>query len=194
MSLFDYSDEEIQAVKPGHLLSMEIEFTRRCNYRCPYCYAVDESMDYSTEMSPDEIRNAIEQARELGARKIVILGGEPLVYPKLREMIRFIVSLGMGAEIFTNGALMTEELADFFYKQGCRVVVKLNSFNAEVHDRLTAPGFAEKSAGGASDASGGRIPDGEGHALRGNRAFHGQSRRGSDNLALAERTGNPAVF
>ena len=137
MSLFDYSDEEIQAVKPGHLLSMEIEFTRRCNYRCPYCYAVDESMDYSTEMSPDEIRNAIEQARELGARKIVILGGEPLVYPKLREMIRFIVSLGMGAEIFTNGALMTEELADFFCKQGCRVVVKLNSFNAEVHDRLT---------------------------------------------------------
>ena len=56
MSLFDYSDEEIQAVKPGHLLSMEIEFTRRCNYRCPYCYAVDESMDYSTEMSPEEIR------------------------------------------------------------------------------------------------------------------------------------------
>ena len=105
MNLFDYTDEEIRAVKSGELLSMEIEFTRRCNYRCPYCYASSENTDYSQEMSAEEIRSAIAQAQKLGARKIVILGGEPLVYPGLHDMVRYIVSLGMGAEIFTNDRL-----------------------------------------------------------------------------------------
>ena len=137
MNLFDYTDEEIRAVKSGELLSMEIEFTRRCNYRCPYCYASSENTDYSQEMSAEEIRSAIAQAQKLGARKIVILGGEPLVYPGLHDMVRYIVSLGMGAEIFTNGGVMTPDHARFFLEQNCRVVVKLNSFNPEVHDRLT---------------------------------------------------------
>ena len=137
MNLFDYTDEEIRSVKSGELLSMEIEFTRRCNYRCPYCYASSENTDYSSEMSAEEIRSAIAQAHELGARKIVILGGEPLVYSGLHDMIRYIVSFGMGTEIFTNGGLMTPEHARFFEEQNCRVVVKLNSFNPEIHDRLT---------------------------------------------------------
>ncbi len=146
MNLFDYSDEEIKAVRPGHLLSMEIEFTRRCNYRCPYCYAAVDGADYSNEMSEEEIRSAITQAHELGARKIVILGGEPLVYPKLHDMIRYITSLGMGAEIFTNGGLMTQAHAHFFISQNCRVVVKLNSFKPEIHDELTGRKDSLKTA------------------------------------------------
>ena len=37
---YDYSVEEVlTAAQNGRLLSAEIEFNRRCNYRCPYCYA-----------------------------------------------------------------------------------------------------------------------------------------------------------
>ena len=39
---FDFTDEEIRTLPEGHLLSMEIEFSRRCNYRCPYCYAAGD--------------------------------------------------------------------------------------------------------------------------------------------------------
>ncbi|MBO5201273.1 MAG: hypothetical protein J6C30_00915, partial [Lentisphaeria bacterium] len=37
---FDFTMEEIRetASKRG-LLTIEIEFNRTCNYRCPYCYA-----------------------------------------------------------------------------------------------------------------------------------------------------------
>lgn len=111
---FDFTDEEIRTLPEGHLLSMEIEFSRRCNYRCPYCYAAGD-YDYSNELTKDEIRSTLAQAAELGARKIVILGGEPLLYPYLQEMIRFIRSLDMGVEIFTNGSLVTRELAEFFF-------------------------------------------------------------------------------
>ena len=136
MPQFDFTEEEIRNLPQGRLLTMEIEFTRACNYRCPYCYAA-APVELEKELTPEEIRSAVTQARELGARKIVILGGEPLVYPKLDEMIEFISGLGMAVEIFTNGELVTQERAEFFFRHDCRVVVKLNSFREDVHDRMT---------------------------------------------------------
>ncbi len=134
---FDFSDEDIRdAVAENRLLSMEIEFNRACNYHCPYCYAAEEDPDVS-ELSADRLDSAIFQAAELGARKIVILGGEPLLYPRLEEKIRMITSLGMGAEVFTNSALVTPSVAEFLFRHDCRVVVKFNSLNPEIQDSMT---------------------------------------------------------
>ncbi len=135
-SRFDYTPEEIRAVPQGHLLSMEIEFSRKCNYRCPYCYASADAGG-SPELSDAEIQDVLRQAAALGARKIVILGGEPMLDPELEEKIEWIDALGMGVEIFTNGSLMTEERAAFFFRKNCRIVVKLNTLNPALHDELT---------------------------------------------------------
>ncbi len=134
---FDFSDEEIRkAAAENRLLSMEIEFNRACNYHCPYCYAVEENPE-ADELPSGKLNSAIFQAAELGARKIVILGGEPLLYNRLEEKIRMITTLGMGAEIFTNSSLVTPHLAEFFFRHGCRVVVKFNSLNPEIQDSMT---------------------------------------------------------
>ena len=42
----------------GGLLSMEIEFSLRCNYRCPYCY-VPRSPDVSQELTRREIKDVL---------------------------------------------------------------------------------------------------------------------------------------
>jgi len=134
---YDFTDGEIRdAAAHDRLLSLEIEFNRQCNYRCPYCY-VGESEKPSAVYDGEIISRGISQAAALGARKIVILGGEPLIYKDMREKIQEIVDLGMGAEIFTNGSLVTQELAKFFFEHGCRVAVKLNTLDGAVHDRLT---------------------------------------------------------
>lgn len=136
-SKFEFSDAEINtAVAEGRLLSMEIEFSRACNYKCPYCY-VPDTAPLENELTPDEIRSALSQASELGARKIVILGGEPLLYPQLFAMIDYINSLGMVSEIFTNGSQVTPENARHFFLAGVRISVKLNSLDPDIHDELT---------------------------------------------------------
>lgn len=147
LTMFDFSDSDIaQAAASDRLLSMEIEFSRECNYFCPYCYSADGNGNLENEMTEDEIRSALCQAAALGARKIVILGGEPLLYPKLREMIEYIRTLGMAAEIFTNGSIMTKPLAEFFLHNHCRMVIKLNTFDPEKHDDLTGvPGSLASS-------------------------------------------------
>ena len=144
-SKFDFSDDEIHAAAAaGKLLSAEIEFNRSCNYRCPYCYAAG-FLD-GGELPSECAESVIRQAAALGARKIVVLGGEPLLCRELRRHIGLITSLGMGAEIFTNGSLVTAEWAEFFREHGCRVVVKLNSLRPEVQEKLTGvPGALDKA-------------------------------------------------
>ncbi|MBQ9337224.1 MAG: radical SAM protein [Lentisphaeria bacterium] len=134
----------LAAAKENRLLTCEIEFNRSCNYRCPYCYAAGQYTHAA--LPPETARSVIRQVAALGARKIVVLGGEPLLCRELKDHIRFMNSLGMGAEIFTNASLIDREWADFFYEQGSRVVVKLNSLKPEVQDSLTGvPGSFDKA-------------------------------------------------
>lgn len=128
--------EEIsKAAKNNRLLTMEIEFSLRCNFSCPYCY-VPQHDYYKDEMTPRQIRDALLQAAELGAKKIIILGGEPTIYPKINEMILFIRSLGMDVEMFTNGSGITPQLAQFLADNKVRVVMKMNTFDEALQDQL----------------------------------------------------------
>ncbi len=132
----EFTEEEIHvAASADRLLSMEIEFSRACNFRCAYCYLADRTAGAS-ELSRTEIKDIILQAKGLGARKIIILGGEPSIYPHLVEMLRYLGSLGLQIEMFTNGTGVTEELAGVLAEEKVRVVVKMNSRDAAVQDRL----------------------------------------------------------
>ena len=139
---FGFSQDEIEdAVKNRRLLSMEVEFGRECNFRCPYCYVSDPTVA-PAELTPDEIRNAIDQGHALGARRLIMLGGEPMLYPSLQEMVRYITGKGMEIEIFTNGTNVTPEMAAFFFEHSVKVVVKLNTFDPTIQIQLTGRKWA----------------------------------------------------
>ncbi len=133
----EFSHEEIaDAVQNGKLLSMEIEFNSVCNFRCVYCYAA-ENGHRRNELSADEFRGVITQAKELGARKIIILGGEPMLYPHILDMMGFIRHLGMDVELFTNGTGITPGVAKTLYDHKVRVVLKMNTFDEKLQDTLS---------------------------------------------------------
>ena len=132
----EFTRAEIEAAaRDGRLLSMEIEFSLRCNFHCQYCY-VNQDHSAPNELTPDEIRDTLLQAKALGARKIIVLGGEPMIYPRILEMLAFIREQGMAAEMFTNGTQMTAEAARRLRELGVHVVLKMNSFDPAVQDRL----------------------------------------------------------
>ncbi len=132
----EFTEQEIRAaVAADRLLSMEIEFSRICNFRCSYCY-VEEKVECRDELTREEIKDVILQAKALGARKIIILGGEPSIYPHLVEMLRFIGKEGLKAEIFTNGSGITGDLAAVLAEEKVRVALKMNSRDEQVQDQL----------------------------------------------------------
>lgn len=132
----EFTEDEIkEAVAGDRLLSMEIEFSRICNFRCSYCY-VPEKTECRGELSRDEIKDVILQAKELGAKKIIILGGEPSIYPHIEEMIRFLTGHGLEIEMFSNGTGIDAELAKVLAECKVRVVLKLNSMKPEIQDKV----------------------------------------------------------
>ena len=129
----------------NRLLSVEIEPTLSCNYHCPYCYAAKNDAP-ANELSYQELANVVKQAGELGAERVIILGGEPLIYPHIFKLIDYISSLGMSVELFSNGSLLTAGTAAKLFKANVRLVLKLNSFKADVQAMLTGEADGLKTA------------------------------------------------
>jgi radical SAM protein with 4Fe4S-binding SPASM domain len=134
----EFTEAEIAAcaAQPGSLLTMELELTRACNLVCKYCYAAS-GQPLSGELDYAEITDAVRQAKDAGARRIIILGGgEPLLYPQLRGLIMHIHNLGLKMDIFTNGTILNRDWAEFLFLQHVSVNVKYNSAKPEVQDYL----------------------------------------------------------
>ena len=78
-------DEIGQTVEARGLLSMELELTDACNFNCIYCYnRGSTALDPRPELTDAEMRGVVQQAKKLGARTVILLGGEPLLY-QLKE-------------------------------------------------------------------------------------------------------------
>lgn len=126
----------MEAAQNNRLLTMEIELSLLCNFSCPYCY-VPKPDSFRDELTLEEICDAIMQAKALGARKIIILGGEPTIYPDLKELIRYIRDEGLEVELFTNGTGVDDTLARFLYDKAVRVVLKMNTFDPALQDKMS---------------------------------------------------------
>ena len=132
---FEFSPEEIQAaVRNGKLLSLELEISLACNFKCPYCYV---GKDTRNHLSRDEVFDVVRQARALGAQLIIILGGEPMILPDIMGVIEFISEKELRTQVFTNGSRITPERARRLRELKAGMVVKVNSFDRETQDRLT---------------------------------------------------------
>lgn len=133
----NFSPEEIAAARDsGGLLTMELELSRECNLRCIYCYS-EAGEPLEGELDIEEIRSAIDQAVALGARRIIVLGGgEPLVHPHVMDIVRHLHARGVGIDLFTNGTLISADMAREFKALGVHPVIKMNSLREDVQDLL----------------------------------------------------------
>lgn len=87
------------------LKDLHIRITSSCNFNCPHCYAADWFGE-KFELSIDEIKSLVDQAIELGCKKVTFTGGEPLVAKCIVEAIRYCLLKDLRVEIETNGVLV----------------------------------------------------------------------------------------
>lgn len=87
-----------------------ITVTRACNLRCSFCYAkntgykADEFIDFAS------LTKLIDFCSDSGVNFVVLTGGEPMLYPKICEAIRYIKTRphAMTAAVPTNGVLLLD--------------------------------------------------------------------------------------
>ena len=142
----DYAD----AWKNGTLLTAQIENTNICNCDCEYCFRggnpPDKDARFGNEITKEQLLQTIDEMSNLGVRTINIIGaGEPLMDKGLEGLLAHISELGIIPILATNGSRITPDLVKAFEKYQTSVILKLNSLNPELQNKLVRRSwFAEK--------------------------------------------------
>lgn len=109
--------------------------TKSCNLGCTFCY--DKAVRSPTENLPLEVvRNLAREAAELGAQRVILSGGEPMLRKDWRDVARIFDEFGMEVSLATNGTMITDEVAEFLgsLKQ-VTISISIDG-DEEIHDRL----------------------------------------------------------
>lgn len=110
--LFVHADRILNWVR-GELpapVTLELDLTLVCNDRCPYCPHGFAHQGRCLEL--DSIGRILDEAASLGIRGLTVTGGgEPLMHPKFRDIVRLIRTYPFAAGIITNGGRINSETA-----------------------------------------------------------------------------------
>lgn len=127
--------------KKRYPISGLFELTDRCNLSCVHCYinqAVNCNKAKSVELSTDQVKNILKQAADAGVLFITFTGGEVFVRHDFLEIFKYARSLGMLTTIFTNGTLITPEIADTLKEYATSLVeITLYGATAETYEKIT---------------------------------------------------------
>ena len=88
-----------------------IEPTWNCNLNCCHCYIKNSDKKI---LSFDEWKVILDQLADSGCLHLAITGGEPLFYCDFEKLYKYAVCLGFIVTVFTNGTLITNEIAELF--------------------------------------------------------------------------------
>ena len=88
-----------------------VEVTTYCQLKCPGCYRRLDKPDVEMFHEPPEkiIAEIDRHVRERNAECISIAGGEPLLYPHLPGILKYIRSRGCYSLVFTNAVALNDE-------------------------------------------------------------------------------------
>lgn len=92
--------------KPRWLLA---ELTYACPLQCPYCSNPIDYSNYPKELSTEDWKRVLTQARKIGAVQLGLSGGEPLVRTDLTEIVAHARELGYYTNLITSGYGLTEQ-------------------------------------------------------------------------------------
>ena len=112
--------------------------TDRCNLRCRHCwiephYTPEDRA--STALEPDIFAAILDQAEPLGLTGVKLTGGEPLLHPRIGDLLTIIRRREFSLTVETNGTLCTPELARCLADFPCAFVsVSLDGAEAGTHD------------------------------------------------------------
>lgn len=124
-----------------HPFILELEITRRCNLRCVHCYAEASGGPFEDEMSLDEIRGMLGDARSIGIRELSLTGGEVLLRPDFLAIVDAAVDLGYAVRFVTNGTLLDDRMLAALCERAIKLVtVSLDAVSPGPHERLRGGG------------------------------------------------------
>jgi GTP 3',8-cyclase len=121
---------------------LRISLIDKCNFRCQYCMPEGAELDYLLDREILNDREILILLREvfipLGFSKFRLTGGEPLLRPKVVDLVREIASLeGVKDLAMTTNGFLLAGMAENLYEAGLRRInISLDSLNPNTFDLI----------------------------------------------------------
>ena len=128
---------------------LRISITDRCNFRCPYCMPEEiygdryEFLPRADLLTFEEITRLARIMVGLGAVKVRVTGGEPLVRSQVERLIGQLAGVDGVRDLAmtTNGYLLAQKAQTLKDAGLRRLTVSLDSLDEEVFARMNGRGF-----------------------------------------------------
>jgi len=99
---------------PKFAMVLQLEPLHTCNLTCTGCGRIRE---YSTSLKDMmSLEDCLGSAVECEAPMVSICGGEPLIYPKIEELVDGLLQQGRIVYVCTNGMFMRKKMKDYLAK------------------------------------------------------------------------------
>jgi len=85
--------------------------TARCNFRCPHCLAAASPQLPIDTLAVESWCTILRELPEIGAVKLLLTGGEPLLFPGLVKLTSYVSGLGISTDLNSNLWQLTPQLA-----------------------------------------------------------------------------------
>lgn len=97
-----------------------VEVTTACQLKCPGCYrGLSDNKRFRAHKPLGEILEQVDHLiKERNIQTLAIAGGEPLVYPYIREVVKYATQKDLKVRIFTNGLKLDSNTAENLTKLG----------------------------------------------------------------------------
>ena len=135
---------------------LRISVTDRCNLRCIYCMPEEgvQHVERSLILQEEEILRICRVMAELGIRKIKLTGGEPLVRPRMPQLVEKLKNMP-GIEkvtLTTNGVLLKDQMSDFARAGLDGLNISLDTLDEACSRRITRRDELGRTLEGISEA------------------------------------------
>lgn len=97
-----------------------LELTYKCPLKCAFCSNPTNLDDLDNELSTDEWKKVIRDAKNMGSMQIGFSGGEPTLRKDLEELVEEANNLGYYTNLITSGIGLTTKRLERLKKAGLR--------------------------------------------------------------------------
>ncbi len=96
---------------PRFAMVLQLEPLHTCNLTCTGCGRIREYSTSLKDMVP--LEKCLAAAAECEAPMVSVCGGEPLIYPKIEELVNGLLAQGRIVYICTNGVFMRKKMREY---------------------------------------------------------------------------------
>jgi MoaA/NifB/PqqE/SkfB family radical SAM enzyme len=103
-----------------------ILLTEICNLSCPFCFARQRIINTQRrEMDICDFRRVLYFLKENGQTEVRLMGGEPTLHSRFKEIVNFTLSQNFKIRLFTNG-LFPKEMAHWMAEKRLSMLYSIN--------------------------------------------------------------------